>query len=96
MTAPAYDTLRVNDEFVSVAPHHWTMVSRSFTYRPERTRLRKFLDRITFRPETEEDVVVVVHVRVPSATDMKVDLVGPAVMQAGEYRRLMRQMSVQD
>lgn len=95
MMAP--DTLRVNDrDHVSVAPHHWTRVTRMFTRQRPRNRWRKFVDYLLGRDPEDELLIMSVHVRVASATDIALELAGMCVEPAGPHHRYMREMSVQD
>ena len=94
MTAP--DTMKVNRDHVTIAPHHWTRVSRMF----DRPRPRNWWQRMTDwllrrKPETEA-LIVTVHVRASNTLDLSLDLVGASIEPAGPHHRHMRDIDVQD
>lgn len=90
------DTLTVNNrDHVTVAPHHWTRVSRLFSRPRPRNRWQRLMDRLLGRAPEEELLVLSVHVRVACATDIALELVGQNIEPAGPHHRHMREMSVQ-
>lgn len=96
MNLPA-DTLKVNGrDHVTVAPHHWTRVSRLFSRPKPRNRWQRLLDALLGRDPEQEVLVMSVSVRVSCATDVALELSGHNVESLGPHHRYMTVRAVID